>query len=56
MDSVSAIVVEIKPTVTFGAAYVLEVGGERLGVCYWTTDIDGLDNDEEILWKTWGDQ
>ena len=38
----TAIIVEIKPTITFGPSYVLEINGERLPVCYWEDDINGL--------------
>jgi len=54
-------IVEIKDTCTFGPAHVLEVNGERLGVCYWTSDIEcKVDNrlysDPDYLWKSWSDQ
>lgn len=37
-----AIIVNIQPTVTFGPAYILEVDGTRLHICYWESDIDGV--------------
>ena len=65
-DPKEARVVEVKDTITFGPAYVLEIGGERLSVCYWTSDIEGrisqmaeydrLYSDPDFQWKIWGDQ
>ena len=45
VDSLTAKIVDIKPTVSLGIAYTLEVSGERLHVCYWESDIDGRAND-----------
>ena len=45
IDPLTAEVVDIKPTVSLGIAYTLEVNGERLHVCYWESDIDGRAND-----------
>ena len=56
MDPKIAKVVEIKPTITFGPAYVLEAEGKRIRVCYWEDDIDECIKDEDYLWETWGDQ
>ena len=60
-DSQIAKVVEVRDTVSLGAAHTLEINGEKLRVCYWTSDIDGLMKDKiysdpDWLWKTWGDK
>ena len=39
------LIVEYKPTVSMGPAYVLEEAGQRLRICYWETDIVRLAND-----------
>ena len=57
----SAKVLEVRETVSLGPAHVLEVNGERLGVCYWESDIESkvaerLYNDPDLQWKMWGDQ
>lgn len=50
-------VADIKQTVTFGPAYCIEVNGNVLANCYWESDIDGfLSDNEDQMWKTWGDQ
>ena len=56
-----AIIVEIRDTVSLGPAHTLEVNGERLKVCYWSSDIDGyvgdkLYQDPDVLWRMWGDE
>jgi hypothetical protein len=55
-----AIVKKAEYTPTYGYAYTLMVGDETLSVCYWEEDIDSkIDScccDEELMWKTWGDQ
>ena len=57
VKSFQAKVAEVKPTVTFGPAYSIEVNGKRLVNCYWEDDIDGLLCDaEDEMWKTWGDK
>ncbi len=40
ISPVNAKILEIKPTVTFGPAYVIEINGERVRICYWESDID----------------
>ena len=55
-----ATVIKVKEiTPTFGVPYVLEVRGRRLSYCFWERDIDCKyepENDEEELWKMWGDK
>ena len=59
-----ATIVQIRDTASLGPAHTLEVNGEKIRVCYWTADIDGLaklyDN-PDILWdndvyRVWGDK
>ena len=38
----SAMILGIKPTVTFGPAYILEINGHRCNICYWEADIDSF--------------
>tara|TARA_E500000331_G_scaffold199818_1_gene191927 strand:- start:857 stop:1108 length:252 start_codon:yes stop_codon:yes gene_type:complete len=40
-------ILEIKNTVTFGPAYVLEINGTRCNICYWESDIDGVSIQEK---------
>ena len=52
-------VLEVRDTVSLGPAHVLEVDGEKLGVCYWESDIESkvserLYNDPDYLWKSGG--
>ena len=35
-------ILEIKQTITFGPAYVLEINGHKCNICYWEPDIDDL--------------
>ena len=58
-DPRKAEIVEVRDTVSLGPAHTLQINGERLSVCYWTSDIDGfakLYSDPDMLWKAWGDQ
>tara|TARA_B100000214_G_C23512348_1_gene421224 strand:+ start:226 stop:456 length:231 start_codon:yes stop_codon:yes gene_type:complete len=42
IPSREAKILDIKNTVSFGPAYVLEINGSRCNICYWESDIDGL--------------
>jgi len=52
-------IVEVKPTVSLGPCYVIEINGERQKLCYWETDIErrfDRNANEDLLWQTWGDK
>ena len=42
VEQFKAKILEVRPTVTYGPAYVVEISGKRCNICYWESDIDGF--------------